>query len=233
MVRSGQNLVYTNVFEGLLEEYKENNDLCDDDINGNSSIINAILLYFSDIEIKPNISMYRDIEALDNLFNVYRRLCYKYSIRLSINVFLSWIDISKYIFNSLLNGNRNIYISDTGKYIYNIREYKILYPKSKYYIFSDTSNNNIVADICRKWLETCEASAMDGVINGKGNPVGLIFTLKSVYGYSDTKSTQQAPERIGERTADSIASDYGYLLGENQTGKEADTEADSLQLPTP
>lgn len=233
MIKSGENLVYTSVFESLLEEYKDINGISDDDITNNSSIINAILLYFSDMEIKPNISLYRDIEALDSLFNVYRRLCYKYNIRLSINVFLSWVDISKRVFYSLCNGDRYIYISEKGKYIYNIKEFKLLYPKERYYIFSDSSNNSLVADICKRWLETCEASTMDGVINGKGNPVGLIFTLKSVYGYSDTKNTQQAPERIGERTADSIASDYGYLLGGNQTGEEDDTGADSLQLPTP
>lgn len=206
----------------LVDQYKQEFSITDEDINRNSGMLNNILLYIYDFEIKPNIDKYRDIESINGLFNIYISLCYFYDIKPNINTFLSWLNISKKVYKSLIDGNRNIYISDKGLFIYNIKEFSILYPKDKYYILSDNNNSSIVSNICIRWKEVCESSIIDGIINTRGNPAGLIFVAKACYGYSETRFANEESEKIGSRSADQIASDYGSELIEK-----------SAQLPPP
>lgn len=207
----GSSGVYENRIFSAVDEYKTEYGFSNDDIIENPALINNMLMFIYDTEIKPNISEYRTIEQIDNLFNAYVSICSFYRYRPNINTFIQWLHISKKVYTSLCNGSRNIYISENGDFIYNIKEYKLLYPANKYYILCN-SGDSIIIDICKRWAEVCESFLVDGLVNARGNPVGAIFALKSIYGYSETKQAETETEKIGSRSAEQIAVDYSGII---------------------
>lgn len=220
-IPNGENGIYTNRIYEAVDEYRQAYSFEYEDIAENPTIFNNLLMYIYDMAIKPNISEYNDIESIDKVFTIYANIAFYFKLKPNINTFLSFMRISKDIYTSLCKGERYIYISDTGKLIYNIKEYRILYPKSKYTVL----NNNIVevSEMVKRWAEVCESALVDSVINERRNPVGMIFALKSIYGYTENgKAESTETEKIGSRSADQIASDYGSELIEK-----------SAQLPPP
>lgn len=208
----GKTGVYTSAIYEAVDEYKQEFSFDDSDLFENPALLNNCLLYVYDTAIKPNLAEYRTIEKIDGLFTAYVSICSYFGIKPVLNTFLQWLHISKKIYTSLCIGNRNIYISEYGEYILNIKEYKALYPCNKYYILSNTGDS-IIIDICKRWAEVCESFLVDGVVNERRNPVGMIFTLKSCYGYTENgKAETTETEKIGSRSADAIASDYSGMI---------------------
>ena len=63
-----------------------------------------MLFYICDHIEKPDNA---DIKALDNIFNVYVRLCSKYGVNPTLEAFSFLVDIDRTTFNNWLNGLLN------------------------------------------------------------------------------------------------------------------------------
>lgn len=113
--------------------------------------------------IKPR---YEDIKVIDNIFNIYTELVYKYKFnnRPSITEFCLLTGIARDTIYNWLKGDVDNYILN------NTSEDKRRYITSEY------------ADTVKKWQMTTEQSLVDG------NGVMEIFLLKSVHGFKDTNN---------------------------------------------
>lgn len=111
--------------------------------------------------IKPR---YDDIKSIDNIFNIYVGLVYKYKFnnRPSITEFSLFTGISRDTIYEWLKGNVDGYILN------NTNEDRRRYITSEY------------ADTVKKWQMASEQSLVDG------SGVMEIFLLKSVHGFKDT-----------------------------------------------
>lgn len=111
--------------------------------------------------IKPR---YDDIKAIDNIFNIYVSLVYKYKFnnRPSITEFSLFTGISRDTIYQWLKGDIDGYILN------NTNEDRRKYITSEY------------ADTVKKWQMASEQSLVDG------SGVMEIFLLKSVHGFKDS-----------------------------------------------
>ena len=117
--------------------------------------------------IKPR---YDDIKTIDNIFNIYINLVYKYkwNNRPSITEFALLTGINRNTIMSWLNG-------DIDNSIIN----NIVDQDKRRYITIDYSST------VQKWVSTCEQSLVDG----NGELVKEIFLLKAVHGFRDQNNT--------------------------------------------
>ena len=116
--------------------------------------------------IKP---VYKDIKLLDNIFDIYLSLVYKYKFnnRPSITEFSLFTGINR---NTITSWNNGI----VDDYIINNTDHD-----KRKYITSDYSS------AVQKWVYACEQSLVDGC----GEYVKEIFLLKAVHGMRDSNST--------------------------------------------
>ena len=136
-------------------------------------------IYNNSIKRNSNLN-YDDIELLNDIWDIYTGLCYKYNQGPSLLNF------------SVLTGISSDWLNDVEKG--NIR----------------TGSDGVSSAHCqsvKKWLEECEAGLYDEA--GLGNP-GAMFLLKSNYGYSEQpqqiriigeNAPQQSREEIAARHA--------------------------------
>ena len=113
-----------------------------------------------------------DIELLNNIWEVYTELCYKYNKRSTILNFSLLIGID----------NRTI---DTWR-------------RGEFRAGEDGASS-AHSQTVKKWLAECESSLVDGAT--ERNSVGCIFALKANYGYTETPQrveivNGQQPEQI-------------------------------------
>lgn len=118
--------------------------------------------------VKP---VYNDIQMIDNIFNIYIDLVYKYKFnnRPSILEFSLITGISRDTIYNWLNGNIDNYINNSPD------DDKRKYITSEY------------IDTARKWQAVCEQSLVDG----NGEYVKEIFLLKAKHGYKDNNNDIQ------------------------------------------
>lgn len=136
-------------------------------------------IYNNSIKRNSNLN-YDDIELLNDIWDIYTGLCYKYNQGPSLLNF------------SVLTGISSDWLNDVEKG--NIRT------------GSDGASSAHCQSV-KKWLEECEAGLYDEA--GSGNP-GAMFLLKSNYGYSEQpqqiriigeNAPQQSREEIAARHA--------------------------------
>lgn len=141
---------------------------------------------YNNIKQNSNID-YGDIDLLNNLWDIYTGLCYRY---LQCPTLLNF---------SVFTGIRHETLTDwtTGKSRNGGNEATSLHSQS-----------------AKKWRAECEAAAYDSALSG--NP-GAMFILKANYGYTETAPIPTAnPYQIATRTPEEIAAGYGKLY-ENDT----------------
>lgn len=116
--------------------------------------------------IKPR---YDDIKTIDNIFNIYINLVYKYkwNNRPSITEFALLTGINRNTIMSWLNGDIDNNIINT-----------VDQDKRRYITIDYVST-------VQKWVSTCEQSLVDG----NGELVKEIFLLKAVHGFRDQNNT--------------------------------------------
>ena len=175
--------VYEHDIKYYADEYISQLPEKEDSINNNPSLFTGMIKYIYKHLFKPgkkdkvkynaNTNLDTgDIELLNNIWEVYTELCYKYNKRPTILNF------------SLLIGIDNRTIDTWRRGEFRAGEYG-----------ASSAHSQTV----KKWLAECESSLVDGAT--ERNSVGCIFALKANYGYTETPQrveivNGQQPEQI-------------------------------------
>ena len=137
-------------------------------INNNPSLFTGMIKYIYKYLFKPKRTdkvLYNsnsvldtgDIELLDNIWNIYTELCYRYNKRPTLLNFSLLVGIGNDVFNSWIRG-----------------EYRA----------GENGASSPHCQTAKKWKAECESSLVDGAT--ERNSVGCIFALKANYGYTET-----------------------------------------------
>ena len=148
------------IYETKIHEYADEyiNTLDDpESINNNPSLFTGMIKYIYKHLFKNNPVNNDDISVLDNIFDIYTELCYRYNKRPTLLNFSLLVGISNDTFNAWKNGE---YRAGEG---------------------GASSAHSLTV---KKWLKECESSLVDGAT--ERNSVGCIFALKANYGYTET-----------------------------------------------
>ena len=159
--------VYESKIHELADDYI--NTLSDpESINNNPSLFTGMIKYIYKYLFKPKRNdkvLYNsnsvldtgDIELLDNIWNIYTELCYRYNKRPTLLNFSLLVGIGNDVFNSWIRG-----------------EYRA----------GENGTSSPHCQTAKKWKAECESSLVDGAT--ERNSVGCIFALKANYGYTET-----------------------------------------------
>ena len=148
--------IYETKIHYFADEYI--NTLSDpESINNNPSLFTGMIKYIYKRLFKNNPVNNDDISVLDNIFDIYTELCYRYNKRPTLLNFSLLVGISNDTFNAWKNGE---YRAGEG---------------------GASSAHSLTV---KKWLKECESSLVDGAT--ERNSVGCIFALKANYGYTET-----------------------------------------------
>ena len=159
------------IYETKIHEFADEyiNTLSDpESINNNPSLFTGMIKYIYKYLFKPKRNdkvLYNsnsvldtgDIELLDNIWNIYTELCYRYNKRPTLLNFSLLVGIGNDVFNSWIRG-----------------EYRA----------GENGASSPHCQTAKKWKAECESSLVDGAT--ERNSVGCIFALKANYGYTET-----------------------------------------------
>ena len=161
----------TEIYETKIHEYADEyiNALNDpESINNNPSLFTGMIKYIYKYLFKPNRNdkvLYNsnsvldtgDIELLDNIWNIYTELCYRYNKRPTLLNFSLLVGVSNDTFTTWEQGE---------------------------YRGGGDGAGSAHSRTVKKWRKECESSLVDGAT--ERNSVGCIFALKANYGYTET-----------------------------------------------
>lgn len=169
--------IYTHDFLRLLDEYKT--DLVHEDDIYNSDTFTGLIKYIN-LNIHFDKDIYENIDILNNIWDMYTGIVYRYKFKPTIEEFALLTGISRDTFYAWANG-----------------EYRSTDMCEKL----GTSR----PDTVKKWIDECKLGRYKGAAAGN---VGYIFLCKAVDGYVERSETVIVkPEQ--HRTAEQIAADYG------------------------
>lgn len=159
--------IYESKIHELSDEYICNLD-DPESINNNPSLFTGMIKYIYKYLFKPGKKdkvLYNsntvldtgDIGLLDDIWETYTSLCYKYNKRPTLLNFSLLIGIGNDVINSWIRG-----------------EYRA----------GQDGASSPHCQTAKKWKAECESSLVDGAT--ERNSVGCIFALKANYGYTET-----------------------------------------------
>lgn len=207
--------VYTNRIQELADEFI-NNQLDDkqrEEMPNNSNTFMAMILYISDNIPKVDNN---DIQQLDNIFNIYTRLCVKYNMLPTLESFSMLININPGTLSDWRSGalRSTVYYDSKGKYIKDFAAWQLNHRGEQYRAEPSTAHSEAV----KKWKNICKNFLVNSLQNSRGTDANKIFIAKAAYGMVETAPVLVAnPEQ--HRTAEQIAADYstaGALPGDVQ-----------------
>lgn len=180
--------VYTSELTEIVDRYI--NDLEDIDSIYTYEVFTDMLLYIS--ENMTPLKNYNDITVLDNLFNIYKRLCSKYRVLPTLYDFSMMINIDPSTITSWINGD---------------------------YRGGPTSVHSKTA---KKWKQYCAGRLASNLSNSKGTDANKIFIAKAAYGMAETKAVEQEAITGARKTVQQIAADIGAdALEDHEADDEA------------
>lgn len=197
--------IYTNNISLYADEFltRELDEERRQDIYNNSSTFMAMILYIADNIDKPDNN---DIELLDNIFNIYIRLCVKYNMLPTLECFSMLININPGTLSDWGSGvlRSNIYYDSKGNYIKDFAAWQLNHRGEQYRVEPSTAH----AEAVKKWKNICKNFLVNSLQNSKGVDANKIFIAKAAYGMVETAPVpvQNAEQH---RTAEQIAADYG------------------------
>lgn len=167
--------VYTSQITEIADRYIA--DLEDIDSIYNYEVFTDLLLYISD-NMTP-LNNYDDITVLDNLFNIYKRLCSKYRVLPTLYDFSMMINIDPSTITRWMNGEtRGGLTSEHCK-------------------------------TAKKWKQYCAGRLASNLSNSKGTDANKIFIAKAAYGMAETKAVEQVRITGATKTVKQIAKEIG------------------------
>lgn len=196
--------VYTNRIQELADEFI-NNQLDDkqrEEMPNNSNTFMAMILYISDNIPKVDNN---DIQQLDNIFNIYTRLCVKYNMLPTLESFSMLININPGTLSNWSSGalRSTVYYDSKGKYIKDFAAWQLNHRGEQYRAEPSTAHSEAV----KKWKNICKNFLVNSLQNSRGTDANKIFIAKAAYGMVETAPVLVAnPEQ--HRTAEQIAADY-------------------------
>lgn len=179
--------VYTSQITEIADRYIS--DLEDKESIYDYSVFTDMLLSISD-NMTP-LNNYNDITVLDNLFNIYKRLCSKYRVLPTLYDFSMMINIDPSTITSWINGD---------------------------YRGGPTSPHSKTA---KKWKQYCAGRLASNLSNSKGTDANKIFIAKAAYGMAETKAVEQEQITGARKTVEQIAQDIGVDQLEDQDADES------------
>ena len=174
--------VYTSQITEIIDRYIS--DLEDKESIYDYTVFTDMLLSISD-NMTP-LNNYNDITVLDNLFNIYKRLCSKYRVLPTLYDFSMMINIDPSTITSWINGD---------------------------YRGGPTSPHSKTA---KKWKQYCAGRLASNLSNSKGTDANKIFIAKAAYGMAETKAVEQEQITGARKTVEQIAQDIGADAIEGQ-----------------
>lgn len=147
------------IYESNIQYYADeyiNTELNNPDDIYNSSLFTGMIKYINKAVFKNNKPDTANIELLDQIWEIYTSLCYKYKKRPTILNFSLMVGIDNDTFQTWKNGE---YRAGMG---------------------NATSPHSATV---KKWMRECESSLVDGAT--EQNSIGCIFALKANYGYRE------------------------------------------------
>lgn len=174
--------VYTSQITEIADRYIS--DLEDKESIYDYTVFTDMLLSISD-NMTP-LNNYNDITVLDNLFNIYKRLCSKYRVLPTLYDFSMMINIDPSTITSWINGD---------------------------YRGGPTSPHSKTA---KKWKQYCAGRLASNLSNSKGTDANKIFIAKAAYGMAETKAVEQEQITGARKTVEQIAADIGADAIEDQ-----------------
>ena len=174
--------VYTSQITEIADRYIS--DLEDKESIYDYTVFTDMLLSISD-NMTP-LNNYNDITVLDNLFNIYKRLCSKYRVLPTLYDFSMMINIDPSTITSWINGD---------------------------YRGGPTSPHSKTA---KKWKQYCAGRLASNLSNSKGTDANKIFIAKAAYGMAETKAVEQEQITGARKTVEQIAQDIGADVIEDQ-----------------
>lgn len=207
--------VYTNRIQELADEFI-NNQLDDkqrEEMPNNSNTFMAMILYISDNIPKVDNN---DIQQLDNIFNIYTRLCVKYNMLPTLESFSMLININPGTLSNWSSGalRSTVYYDSEGKYIKDFAAWQLNHRGEQYRAEPSTAHSEAV----KKWKNICKNFLINSLQNSRGTDANKIFIAKAAYGMVETAPIPVANQEQ-HRTAEQIAADYstaGALPGDVQ-----------------
>lgn len=207
--------VYTNRIQELADEFI-NNQLDDkqrEEMPNNSNTFMAMILYISDNIPKVDNN---DIQQLDNIFNIYTRLCVKYNMLPTLESFSMLININPGTLSDWSSGalRSTVYYDSEGKYIKDFAAWQLNHRGEQYRAEPSTAH----AEAVKKWKNICKNFLVNSLQNSRGTDANKIFIAKAAYGMVETAPIPVANQEQ-HRTAEQIAADYstaGALPGDVQ-----------------
>ena len=167
--------VYTSQIAEIADRYIA--DLEDIDSIYTYEVFTDLLLYISD-NMTP-LNNYDDITVLDNLFNIYKRLCSKYRVLPTLYDFSMMINIDPSTITRWMNGEtRGGLTSEHCK-------------------------------TAKKWKQYCAGRLASNLSNSKGTDANKIFIAKAAYGMAETKAVEQEQITEVTKTVKQIAKEIG------------------------
>lgn len=167
--------VYTSQITEIADRYIA--DLEDIDSIYTYEVFTDLLLYISD-NMTP-LNNYDDITVLDNLFNIYKRLCSKYRVLPTLYDFSMMINIDPSTITRWMNGEtRGGLTSEHCK-------------------------------TAKKWKQYCAGRLASNLSNSKGTDANKIFIAKAAYGMAETKAVEQEQITGVTKTVKQIAKEIG------------------------
>lgn len=179
--------VYTSQITEIADRYIS--DLEDKESIYDYTVFTDMLLSISD-SMTP-LNNYNDITVLDNLFNIYKRLCSKYRVLPTLYDFSMMINIDPSTITSWINGD---------------------------YRGGPTSPHSKTA---KKWKQYCAGRLASNLSNSKGTDANKIFIAKAAYGMAETKAVEQEQITGARKTVEQIAQDIGVDQLEDQDADES------------
>lgn len=176
----------------------------------NSSVFTGLIKYIRrNVNFDKNI--YDDIDILNNIWEVYTELVYKYMQKPTIEEFSLLIGVHRDTIYSWMNGEHRgiIYRDKDGNVINDFFTWNNSHRGEPYTQEPSTAR----ADTIKKWQDECRLGRYKSAAAGN---VGGIFLCKAVDHMRET-APEPAPRNDQNRTAEQIAADYGpqaALLGD-------------------
>lgn len=167
--------VYTSQITEIADRYIA--DLEDIDSIYTYEVFTDLLLYISD-NMTP-LNNYDNIRVLDNLFNIYKRLCSKYRVLPTLYDFSMMVNIDPSTITRWMNGEtRGGLTSEHCK-------------------------------TAKKWKQYCAGRLASNLSNSKGTDANKIFIAKAAYGMAETKAVEQGQITGATKTVKQIAKEIG------------------------
>lgn len=206
VIASNGSEIYLNNIQAYADEFVscELDEEARKAMHNNPNTFMAMILYIADNITKPDNN---DIELLDNIFNIYIRLCVKYNMLPTLECFSMLINVNPCTLSKWSSGEyrNNIYYDSKGNYIKDFPAWRSKHSGEQYRVEPSTVHSQAV----KKWKDICKNFLVNSLQNSKGVDANKIFIAKAAYGMVET-SPVPVQNTEQHRTAEQIAADYSH-----------------------